>query len=121
MKLPAAAGPSTRFPMAAGAFGAVVTGGGELASGEVAASLAELSGLPDFAFADGAGVSCVRDADRDGTVWEATDGAAGTDAGEVGGGGNGDELQPLNAATVPNNPIHIRERNATDMIHDLDE
>lgn len=62
-----------------------------------------------------------RDANCDGTVGGATDGAAGTDVGEVGGGGNGDVLQPTNATTTPNNPIHIRERNVTAMIHDLEE
>ena len=52
---------------------------------------------------------------------EVTDGAAGTDAGELGGGGNGDELQPPNATTTPNNPIQNRERYATAMIPDLNK
>ncbi len=54
-------------------------------------------------------------------VGGATVGAVETGAGEVGGGGNGAELQPFNATTVVNNPTQIRQRNATAMIHDLDE
>ena len=72
MKLPAAAGPSTRFPIAAGVFGADVTGGWETASGEAAAGLVDATGPSGFALAERAGDSArgtgERDADRAGTV-----------------------------------------------------
>ena len=105
MKLPAAATPSIRFPTD---LGGVVA---EAIVGWGSAGCADDSGRGTIG----------RDAEGDGTRWGTTDGAAGTDVGEVGGGGNGDELQPINAATVLNNPIHIRERNAAAMIHDPNE
>ena len=76
MKLPAAAGPSTRFPMTVGAFVTDVTGGFVSASGEAPADLVDASGLSDFALTDGADAVAgdsargpeVWDADRAGTV-----------------------------------------------------